>query len=580
MANIVYLKLKEDIAELNKKYIELANEINEDIDISESIEQYEENLKVYQDKNKLEISFLGQYSAGKSSLISALTENQEIAIGQNITTSEVKTYEWKNILLTDTPGIGTENQEHDEMSLRHINTSDLLIYVVTVQGFDDYIAKDFKRIAFDEDKIGKMMLVVNKKSMESEENQPYWEKHISEVIVPSNLDELYVTFTDAENYLDALTFDEPEFKEGLIELSNINKLKKNINIFISKKGIDGKLISELNIIEDSVRSIIKKLDELNFDYDQELLKRREFIMKARKKKFNELVNNEMEDLIAKIDTEFSEFLGKLNEESEIETINSDSDEAIKIINNLISDGNSQLKYLLQEEINGMLSEFKDIFNNETYEETFGFYEIENIGTIDKLDDIKKIDTEKLPEHLKTFGKYLGAAGETVKRFAGTDKGVSGSQVHKGILKAGHTLGKKFRPYEAVNITKNINKTANAASKAGPAIQVINSVATPAIALYEENTKKKKEEFIKEYKYKQENWINERNKSIAEGHMEWKNDVLKDLYDSEIENIQSSLELIEMRKSRIKISHSSLNNLHNELNMCFEKIRDTNLLIED
>ena len=48
---------------------------------------------------------MGQYSSGKSNIISALTGRKDIKIDANVATDIVSEYLWNNIVLMDTPGI-------------------------------------------------------------------------------------------------------------------------------------------------------------------------------------------------------------------------------------------------------------------------------------------------------------------------------------------------------------------------------------------------------------------------------------------------------------------------------------------
>ena len=50
------------------------------------------------------IVFAGQYSAGKSSILKAITGRQDIDIGPNITTKVPHEYDWNGIVVIDTPG--------------------------------------------------------------------------------------------------------------------------------------------------------------------------------------------------------------------------------------------------------------------------------------------------------------------------------------------------------------------------------------------------------------------------------------------------------------------------------------------
>lgn len=129
------------------------------------------------DLEKFRIVFVGQYSAGKSSILSALTGRTDIRIGAGITTDEVQVYDWSGIEVVDTPGIHTEKRpEHDERSYDAIASADMLVYVVTDELFDSNIAEHFRKLAIEHDKGGEMILVVNKMMREKLGNTPEQQK--------------------------------------------------------------------------------------------------------------------------------------------------------------------------------------------------------------------------------------------------------------------------------------------------------------------------------------------------------------------------------------------------------------------
>ena len=91
--------------------------------LTEPLINLENNLVKLYNNDKLRIVVCGQYSAGKSSLISVLTKNTDIKIGQAVTTDQVTTYEWNGIQISDTPGICAGHPEHDERSLEAIKNA-------------------------------------------------------------------------------------------------------------------------------------------------------------------------------------------------------------------------------------------------------------------------------------------------------------------------------------------------------------------------------------------------------------------------------------------------------------------------
>lgn len=132
---------KEDKEELlddeNKKefengLIELKNDISKIIhknikELEEALEKKERALKYYT------ISFIGKTKAGKSTLHSIITGtgNEFIGVGKQRTTRFNRIYEWKNIRIIDTPGIGAPGGKSDEEIAKSvINESDLICYVL------------------------------------------------------------------------------------------------------------------------------------------------------------------------------------------------------------------------------------------------------------------------------------------------------------------------------------------------------------------------------------------------------------------------------------------------------------------
>lgn len=124
------------------------------------------NYKSVKPEDKINIAFIGQYSAGKSTIIKALTSDGSIVIDSDIATSSVNNYDWENVVLTDTPGLNTnENLQHDSMTLEAISKSDLLVYCITSDLFREVTRDDFKNLA-QKYKV-KIFLVVNKMNKET-----------------------------------------------------------------------------------------------------------------------------------------------------------------------------------------------------------------------------------------------------------------------------------------------------------------------------------------------------------------------------------------------------------------------------
>ena len=175
--------------------------------------------EIFEGNKPVSLVLAGQYSAGKSTILKALTGISDIAIGAGITTQEAHTYDWNGIEVIDTPGIHTTlRPDHDEISYQAIADADMLVYVVTQELFDDFIGQNFRKLLLEKDKAGEMILIVNKMADigNTIENQEIKLKDLEKVTAPYTPAQLRTVFVDAESYLDSLSEPDSEIAEELI----------------------------------------------------------------------------------------------------------------------------------------------------------------------------------------------------------------------------------------------------------------------------------------------------------------------------------------------------------------------------
>ena len=131
-----------------------------------------------------------------------LTGRDDIETGAGIKTMETHYYDWNGITVVDTPGIHTGTREdHDKITYEAISRSDMLVFVITNELFDDYIGMHFRKLAIDKGKGREMILIVNKMrnttNRNSTEDQNVILDGLREPLSPLTPKQLYVTFTDA-----------------------------------------------------------------------------------------------------------------------------------------------------------------------------------------------------------------------------------------------------------------------------------------------------------------------------------------------------------------------------------------------
>ena len=214
--------------------------------------------KIFPDDNgKIKLVFIGQYSAGKSSIIKMLT-GEDVAIGAAITTQDSTPYEWNGLEIIDTPGIHTElRPDHDEITYEQINHAALLIFVITNEGFSQRMGDHFRTLAIDQKRAANMVLIVNKMDRTALGNVP--EQHeviyedLKKVTTPHDPKDLYLSFLDTTSWFDSLEEDDTEIKAELFELSGHDTFVENLNHFVAEKGVLQKINLPLNTIASEIR---------------------------------------------------------------------------------------------------------------------------------------------------------------------------------------------------------------------------------------------------------------------------------------------------------------------------------------
>ena len=94
-------------------------------------EKFEHEIGDFLKRGFLTIAFIGEYSSGKSTIISALTNRRDIKISADIATDETTAYDWNSIRIIDTPGLFTERKDHDEITYDAIRQANLLVFCLT-----------------------------------------------------------------------------------------------------------------------------------------------------------------------------------------------------------------------------------------------------------------------------------------------------------------------------------------------------------------------------------------------------------------------------------------------------------------
>ncbi|WP_017662388.1 GTPase [Baaleninema simplex] len=467
--------------------LEMFDNILEKSDRDEA-EEYRHKLKreseAIRENPLLKVAFIGQYSSGKSTIISALTGNRNIKIGADITTDKATPYDWNGIKIVDTPGIGTERKDHDEVTYREIEQSDLLVFCTTHMLLDKCIVEHFTKLAYEKRYSHKMMLVFNKLSSEAGDDDvkiANYRASMTQALSPHSLDDFPVCFFDAKDYCEGVDEDE----EDLIELSRFTEFIQALDRFVRERD-------KLAQLDTPIRRVLGYVDEVEIWFsegtvqDKNFLetlnrlaktvhqKRNEFRIKLKKVILDatseiRTIGNQLANDLTEFKNE-QEFKDRQKEiERKIEEI---WDQTEKVFQELIESAIESLQEEVKQVLNSdLVQSFIAMLNAESefkaqyVEEGFNFNDLSQ--QVKFFEDIAgQVGLEIVQNATRQAFKLSGGGGAALRSID-----VVGSNLHKGVLAVGKFVGFKFRPWQAVGIAKNIG---NVARFAGPALVIVGA----------------------------------------------------------------------------------------------------------
>ncbi|SCX09732.1 50S ribosome-binding GTPase [Lachnospiraceae bacterium YSD2013] len=434
-------------------------------------DKLEKELSDIKEEDRIRLVFIGQYTAGKSTIISALTGDNSIKIDTDISTEVTKDYAWANVVLTDTPGLYTGYTEHDQRTIEMIKRSDLLIFCITSDLFNPCTLEDFKHWAFEYNYAGKMFLLINKMSNETGDYDSLchnYKDSINKSLHPHSIEEFTHAFLDAKDYKIGKRDNDVE----LVEFSHFEGFVNDLNDFIRLKGKIGKFDTPIMIMKNSIDNTLEDLadDESNKEYSA-LLSRIEKAVGSVRRKLSAEANALIQRLLKPIIDKGYEVSSKIG----LEEIDYSDDDVQNLVKACCESLNAELNTLCQRGIEALQKEIEGILDSD-----LARYFFESIKDVNEkpsifegsgqkakrvqFDSINDIAQKITGGTVNLATKGAGTAGYFIKASE-----ASGSQLHKLVLNIGHKFGVKFVPWQAANITKLIG---NVAKVLGPVLNVV------------------------------------------------------------------------------------------------------------
>lgn len=429
---------------------------------------------------RLSLAFVGQYNAGKSTLIGALTDREDIPIDADVCTDTVTAYDWRGIRLLDTPGVQAGYADHDEQTCRCIAQADLLLFVTTPELFDDTVGTYFRRLAFDEAKAPEMMLVVNKMSMTPA--APETLRHdIERVTAPLALDDLRTVFVDALAHLEARSETDPEDRAELLREANLGALEKAIDQFVRDHGLRGRLTTPLYALRSIAHRAIaltptetaqhralllalaRALRELDHS-ERRLRDKLNRLLSGVEVDITEAGDTLAETLVGGVTAKRAEEAGKEAEAGVRQCAERLESDAIQALEEEWLELASRLESIAASDLSG--APVPDLPDGPGYG-----VEV----TPEDADDAMPLEVSKqCVSAMEAAGEQLVrlAAGPRALDAAGKLIATSGSPAYKAVKSVGHFLGHKFKPWEAVKWAHWLGKIGEVLKRAGPILIIL------------------------------------------------------------------------------------------------------------
>ena len=428
-------------------------------DNSDLAKKMDAELQEVNERKELRLAFVGQYSSGKSTIISALTGNKDITIDANIATDKVTEYRWNNIVLMDTPGIlAGKVEEHDERTKAALKECDLIFYVLTSQLFDDVVFNNFIDLAYDQHLADKMFIVVNKMNMEYGDyaqlvqnyttslNNTFKERGYDFSAFP-------IAFIDANDYLEGVKDGDDEF----IQVSNFEKFIDDLNSFVSSKGLIKKQFdTPIRVLQSYAKDIaISEVDQNLAEFYRQFEQRLSISERELKRDVSNVLYSFETDAMTKVSALSSEIgsLGEAEWKIQQEDLNRKLQQGINATS-------TKIEKVVEQNYEDLLKEVEKFGNRDTLAKYIDSIDSKLNSPNISIEERNNLNYQKKAlSWLKKGATKIGDMASGVNNAFGGISSASGSQLHNIVLNVGHFFGKSFRPWEAVRWASNIAKVA-------------------------------------------------------------------------------------------------------------------------
>jgi tRNA U34 5-carboxymethylaminomethyl modifying GTPase MnmE/TrmE len=431
----------------------------------------------------LRVAVIGEFSAGKSSLISALT-GAEIEIDADVCTAETVEYPWQGIILVDTPGIQAheDNTDHDRIAREATVGADLVLFVITNELFNPRLARHLRFILDEEglDLAKKTALIVNKVDRESNAEETLLGE-IQKVLGSHQDVPLY--FCSASKYLQA-DLVPAEMKERFVRQSQMPALTEGIDRFVDDAGTLGRLTAPLQVVVNVLDSLQTSLVPSEMDRKRlEIARRQRTVLQQLQSRLLDVRKTWKQQASSQVCNIGDDVVTQIDELTTAEDLESLFEHGMKRATGELDSLHDTVKADVWAALNDAHAKLEEIGESPLAQEVSAS---EERGTLVGV----KFDGES-PGGNEIAAK-LGKAASKPLQEALELAALNAKEIHTVVYKIGKSLGKKFKPHQAKNMGKTIAKISGKLSKVVPYLAVALEVY---IQVKEEQDKDKKEKHL-------------------------------------------------------------------------------------
>lgn len=501
----------------------------------------------------IKLVFVGQYSAGKSSIIKMLT-GEDVKIGAKITTQESKPYPWRGLEIIDTPGIQTGlREDHDKITYNEINHAALLIFVLTNEGFDNTLGNHFRKLAIEDKRAKNMVLVVNKMDRTALGNVPEQQQIIADdmekVTTPYKPKDLYVSFIDTQAYFDSQDETDPEFKTDLLAQSGRDVFIANLNDFVKTRGVLAKIQRPLYTIENALKQAIAEQHSIggsmSLDGVEELINRQINSISSGKHRAQRLIDGIIRNYATQISSAGRDVTMLLDGQVTEKELKDALQQKEKAVADLAARCQQEIVDVVNAAVNEMQLDVQKQFDSAFTQNVQlqmareGLVPVDNEGGQTSSDG----STNFVKDLSQTLGQMTTKGGQTlsVMQFGGAKMAnFSGTFAHNAIKEIGSFVGFKFAPWQAVQFTKYL-------SGLGTILAVVGAVSAVWSILTAGDKQKEREQQIRQAKRDIQSKFDECANSLKIQLADGVNQYMRESFDKTLEERQEKIREIQQKR---------------------------------